>query len=89
MNSRRALSRTMQAGDESTESEIAIGADGRVHIFGASREILEALAAIGVRGDAVAQRLGRGLVAACGTPQGASPPPQRSLPDCSDAGESP
>lgn len=48
----------VRAEDESTVSDIRIGADGRVHVFGTSREILEALDAIGVRGDTVRLRLG-------------------------------
>jgi len=50
----------MDAADESIDSEIEIDTDGTVRIFGASREILEALAAIGVRGGGVAARLGAG-----------------------------
>lgn len=49
--------RRISADDESTVSELVIGADGRVHVFGTSREILEALDAIGVRGGAVRARL--------------------------------
>ena len=47
----------MQADDESTTSEIEIGTDGRVRVFGASREILESLLRIGVSGEGVAARL--------------------------------
>lgn len=57
LNGRRSRGPTMDAFDESTDAEIEIGSDGRVRIFGASREILEALAAIGVRGSGVAARL--------------------------------
>lgn len=63
MTVRRVSRRRIRADDESTESEIRVGADGRVHVFGTSREILEALAAIGVRGDAVRLRLGGGAAA--------------------------
>jgi hypothetical protein len=54
---RREPRRQMTADDESLTSELVIGADGRVHVFGTSRAILEALDAIGVRGDAVRVRL--------------------------------
>lgn len=49
--------RQISADEEATVSELVIGADGRVHVFGTSREILEALDAIGVRGGAVRARL--------------------------------
>lgn len=49
--------RRIAADDESTVSELVIGTDGRVHVFGTSREILEALDRIGVRGGAVRARL--------------------------------
>lgn len=58
MAGRREPRGSVRAEDESTVSDIRIGADGRVHVFGTSREILEALDAIGVRGDAVRLRLG-------------------------------
>jgi|694.fasta_scaffold01310_29 hypothetical protein len=58
MSGRRGARRSVRADEESTVSDIRIGADGRVHVFGTSREILEALDAIGVRGDAVRVRLG-------------------------------
>lgn len=61
MSERRGPTYPMHATDESMVSDIRIGADGRVHLFGTSREILEALAVIGVRGDAVRQRLARSL----------------------------
>lgn len=57
MTARRVSRQQVRADDESTVSDIRIGTDGRVHVFGTSREILEALAAIGVRGDAVRLRL--------------------------------
>lgn len=47
----------MAADDEASVSELVIGTDGRVHVFGTSREILEALDAIGVRGGSVRARL--------------------------------
>lgn len=56
MTARRVSRQQVRADDESTVSDIRIGTDGRVHVFGTSREILEALAAIGVRGDAVRLR---------------------------------
>jgi len=55
---RREPRRQIDADEESTTSELVIGTDGRVHVFGTSRAILEALDAIGVRGDAVRARLG-------------------------------
>lgn len=61
MLAKRGPKHPMNAGDESMVSDIQIGVDGRVHLFGASREILEVLAVIGVRGDAVRQRLARSL----------------------------
>ncbi|MFM7251435.1 MAG: hypothetical protein ACKO5R_16205 [Planctomycetaceae bacterium] len=54
---RREPRRPLTADDESLTSELVIGADGRVHVFGTSLAILEALDAIGVRGDAVRARL--------------------------------
>lgn len=54
---RREPRRQMTADEESLTSELVIGTDGRVHVFGTSRAILEALDAIGVRGDAVRARL--------------------------------
>lgn len=66
MSAREHTRRRMQADDESTVSDIRIGPDGRVHVFGTSREILEALAAIGVRGDAVRLRLGDASGSPCG-----------------------
>ena len=57
MTARRLSRHEVRADDESTVSDIRIGVDGRVHVFGTSREILEALAAVGVRGDAVRLRL--------------------------------
>lgn len=57
MTARRVSRQQVRADDESTVSDIRIGTDGRVHVFGTSREILEVLAAIGVRGDAVRLRL--------------------------------
>ena len=59
MMARRDSRVQVSADDESTVSDIRIGTDGRVHVFGTSREILEALAAIGVRGDGVNERLGK------------------------------
>ncbi len=61
MSETRGPTYPMHATDESMVSDIQIGADGRVHLFGTSREILEALDVIGVRGDAVRQRLARSL----------------------------
>ncbi|MFM7185054.1 MAG: hypothetical protein ACKO4Z_09820 [Planctomycetota bacterium] len=49
--------RQISADEEATVSELVIGVDGRVHVFGTSREILESLDAIGVRGNAVRARL--------------------------------
>ena len=54
---RREPRRQMAADEESLTSELVIGVDGRVHVFGTSLAILEALDAIGVRGDAVRARL--------------------------------
>lgn len=54
---RREPRRQMTADDESLTSELVIGVDGRVHVFGTSLAILEALDAIGVRGEAVRARL--------------------------------
>jgi len=56
----RSPKRQVDAADESLVSDIQIGTDGRVHVFGASREVLEALDTVGVRGDAIRQRLAQG-----------------------------
>jgi hypothetical protein len=65
---RREPRRQVAADDESLTSELVIGTDGRVHVFGTSRAILEALDAIGVRGDAVRARLAAASATATVTP---------------------
>jgi hypothetical protein len=64
----------MQADDESTTSEIEIGTDGRVRVFGVSREILESLLRIGVSGDGVRARLTRAAEAAATVHRGEGHP---------------
>jgi hypothetical protein len=43
--------------DETSMSDISIGPDGRIYVFGASAAVLEALAAAGFGGDVLRQRL--------------------------------
>lgn len=80
MTARRVSRQQVRADDECTVSDIRIGADGRVHVFGTSREILEALAAIGVRGDAVRMRLD-GAVAITGVGRSPASAPAARTPD--------
>lgn len=44
--------------DESTITEISIAPDGRLYVFGASADVLEALAAVEQRGGEIDHRLG-------------------------------
>jgi hypothetical protein len=73
MTARRVSRQQVRADDESTVSDIRIGTDGRVHVFGTSREILEALAAIGVRGDAVGLRLDGAVATIADHPPSSAP----------------
>ena len=73
MSARRVSRQQVRADDESTVSDIRIGTDGRVHVFGTSREILEALAAIGVRGDAVRWRRDGAVEAIADHPPSSAP----------------
>jgi hypothetical protein len=45
--------------DETTISDVSIGPDGRIYVFGASGPVLEALAAAGFGGDMLRERLER------------------------------
>lgn len=80
MTARRLSRQQVRADDECTVSDIRIGTDGRVHVFGTSREVLEALAAIGVRGDAVRLRLA-GASVTIGDDHSPSPAPATRTPD--------
>lgn len=46
-------------GEEDTVTDITIGTDGRVYVFGASRPILDLLHELGMSGLALAERLNR------------------------------
>ncbi len=47
----------MQAGEETSVTEIEIGSDGRIYIFGASREVLELMRDIGFEDEHLRTRL--------------------------------
>lgn len=47
----------MQADEETSMTDIEIGADGRIYIFGASREVLELLRDLGFEDEHLRTRL--------------------------------